>query len=81
MATAGATLGVRRRSIGRDFRRVWLAVIVSSTGDGMFVTAFPLLAATLTRDELLGLPADRILHRLFWQETLRRFEPLRPRFA
>jgi len=40
-----------------------------------------LLAATLTREELLTLPAERILHRLFWEETLRRFEPLRPRFA
>lgn len=34
------------------------------------------LAATLTREELLGLDADRILHRLFWEENLRRFEPL-----
>ena len=40
-----------------------------------------LLAATLTRDELLTLDADTVLHRLFWQETLRRFEPQRPRFA
>jgi molecular chaperone Hsp33 len=43
------------------------------------------LAATLTRDELLTLDADTILHRLFWEETLRRFEPLAgadgPRFA
>jgi MFS family permease len=41
------------RSIGSRFRLVWLAVIVSSTGDGMFITAFPLLAATLTRDPVL----------------------------
>lgn len=34
------------------------------------------LAATLTREELLTLDADTILHRLFWEETLRRFEPL-----
>ncbi len=51
-----------------------------------------LLAATLTREELLTLPGDRILHRLFWQERLRRLPlglssgmssdvPLRPRFA
>ena len=54
MATAGALLSdVRRRSIGPRFRLVWLSVIVSSTGDGMFVTAFPLLAATLTRDPVL----------------------------
>jgi molecular chaperone Hsp33 len=40
-----------------------------------------LLAATLTREELLTLPPDRILHRLFWEETVRRYEPLQPRFA
>jgi molecular chaperone Hsp33 len=31
-----------------------------------------LLAGTLTRDELLALDADTILHRLFWEEPLRR---------
>ena len=40
-----------------------------------------LLARTLTRDELLGLPPERVLHRLFWEETLRVFEPQRPAFA
>jgi molecular chaperone Hsp33 len=40
-----------------------------------------ILAATLTRDELLTLPPDQILRRLFWEETLRVFEPQRPRFA
>ena len=44
-----------------------------------------LLAATLTPQELLTLPADTVLHRLFWEEPLRRFEPLAgangPRFA
>jgi molecular chaperone Hsp33 len=39
------------------------------------------LAATLTRDELLTLAPDIVLHRLFWEEPLRRFEPLAPRFA
>ena len=39
------------------------------------------LAATLTREELLSLPAERVLHRLFWEETLRVFEPQSPRFA
>jgi molecular chaperone Hsp33 len=34
-----------------------------------------MLAATLTREELLSLSSDQILHRLFWQETVRRFEP------
>ena len=40
-----------------------------------------LLAATLTRDELLTLPSERILHRLFWEETLRVFAPESPHFA
>ena len=40
-----------------------------------------LLAGTLTREELLGLPPDRILHRLFWEESLRVFEPQQPTFA
>jgi len=40
-----------------------------------------LLAATLTREELLALDSAQILHRLFWEETLRVFEPAVPRFA
>ena len=39
------------------------------------------LTATLTREELLALDADTLLRRLYWEEDLRRFEPLRPRFA
>ncbi len=39
------------------------------------------LSSTLTREELLGLDADTVLRRLFWEEDLRRFEPLAPRFA
>ncbi len=44
-----------------------------------------ILAASLKREELLTLDADTILHRLFWEEDVRRFEPLTgvdgPRFA
>ena len=40
-----------------------------------------LLAATLTAEELLGLPPEQVMHRLFWQETLRVFEPQIPHFA
>jgi molecular chaperone Hsp33 len=40
-----------------------------------------ILAGTLTREELLTLPNDKILHRLFWQETVRVFAPAQPRFA
>ena len=38
------------------------------------------LAATLKRDELLGLDAETLLRRLFWQESVLRFEPQTPRF-
>jgi molecular chaperone Hsp33 len=40
-----------------------------------------MLAATLTREELLALEPQTILHRLFWEETVRVFEPEHPRFA
>jgi molecular chaperone Hsp33 len=39
------------------------------------------LASTTSRDELLGLDAEALLRRLFWEEDVRRFEPLTPRFA
>ena len=39
------------------------------------------LASTLKREELLTLDADTILHRLFWEEPITRFEILRPSFA
>ncbi|WP_439518297.1 Hsp33 family molecular chaperone HslO [Hydrogenophaga sp.] len=35
-----------------------------------------ILASSLKREELLSLDADTILRRLFWEEDLRRFEPL-----
>ena len=44
-----------------------------------------ILARTLKREELLGLDVETILHRLFWEEQITRFEPLvgdqAPRFA
>ncbi|HEY1091515.1 MAG TPA: Hsp33 family molecular chaperone HslO [Burkholderiaceae bacterium] len=40
-----------------------------------------ILAGTLTSEELLTLDAETILRRLFWEETVRRFEPEQPRFA
>jgi len=39
------------------------------------------LAATLTAEELLTLDTQTILHRLFWEEPLRLFEPLHPSFS
>jgi molecular chaperone Hsp33 len=44
-----------------------------------------MLASTLKREELLTLDADTILRRLFWEESVTRFEPLTgeegPRFS
>ena len=40
-----------------------------------------ILAATLTREELLTLDVGTILHRLFWEEKVIRFEPQTPSFA
>lgn len=44
-----------------------------------------ILASSLKREELLTLDVDTILHRLFWEEQITRFEPLQgdsaPRFA
>jgi molecular chaperone Hsp33 len=40
-----------------------------------------LFADSLKREELLGLDVDTILHRLFWEEKVLRFEPSHPRFA
>ena len=44
-----------------------------------------LLASTLKPEELLGLDAQTLLRRLFWEESIRHFEPLvgasAPRFA
>jgi molecular chaperone Hsp33 len=40
-----------------------------------------LFAQSLKREELLELDADTILHRLFWEEKLLRFEPQTPKFA
>lgn len=40
-----------------------------------------ILAASLSRSELLELDVETILRRLFWEEKLLRFEPQTPRFA
>jgi MFS family permease len=43
----------KRSPLGRNYRRLWVAGAVSVTGDGVTVTAGPLLAASITRDPLL----------------------------
>ena len=46
------TAGKRRVRLGPDFVKLWLAQGVSNLGEGVYVTALPLLAATLTREPL-----------------------------
>jgi MFS family permease len=41
-----------RVRLGRDFARLWLAQGISNLGDGVYLTALPLLAATLSREPL-----------------------------
>jgi len=38
------------------------------------------LASTLRREEMLATDIDTLLHRLFWEQTIRVFEPRHPRF-
>ena len=42
-----------RPKLGPDYWRLWWANAISSTGDGAFVAALPLLAVTITRDPRL----------------------------
>lgn len=44
---------------------MWLSVAISGTGDGMFLTAFPLLAASLTRDAV-AIAGVTVASRLPW---------------
>ncbi len=48
---AGAGTSGRVR-LGPSYAKLWAAVTVSNVGDGIYYTALPLLAATLTRDPL-----------------------------
>ena len=43
----------RVQKLSRDYWRLWWANAISSTGDGAFVAALPLLAVTITRDPRL----------------------------
>ena len=42
-----------RAALGSGFTRLWAASANSNLGDGVYATALPLLASTLTRDPLL----------------------------
>src|SRR2546430_14918132 len=46
--------GTRRLKLGAPYWRLWWANAISSTGDGAFVAAMPLLAVTISRDPRLG---------------------------
>lgn len=39
-----------------------------------------MLGNTLRSEELLSTPIDTLMHRLFWEETIRVFDPLHPQF-
>lgn len=41
-----------RTNLGGGYHKLWTAAAISNLGDGIFLTALPLLAATLTRDPL-----------------------------
>jgi MFS family permease len=41
-----------RTNLGAGYHKLWTGAAISNLGDGIFLTALPLLAATLTRDPL-----------------------------
>src|SRR5437879_5471920 len=52
-------------ALGRNYRKLWTAAATSNLGDGVVLTATPLLAASLTRDPLL-VANVAFLERLPW---------------
>jgi MFS family permease len=53
MAQAPSRAAPAAPRLSRDYWRLWWANAISSTGDGAFVAALPLLAVTITRDPRL----------------------------
>jgi MFS family permease len=51
--TSTTSTGTRRPRLSRSYWRLWWANAISSTGDGAFVAALPLLAVTISRDPRL----------------------------
>ena len=51
--TQTTSSGTRRPRLGGHYWRLWWANTISSTGDGAFVAALPLLAVTISRDPRL----------------------------
>ena len=52
-------------ALGRNYRKLWTAAAISNMGDGVVLTATPLLAASLTRDPVL-VANVAVLERLPW---------------
>lgn len=71
-AGARGAPGGAELAVGRDERHI---------GTHEDYQRIAMLAGTLTRDELLSLEPAELLRRLFWEETVRVFEPQVPRFA
>jgi MFS family permease len=53
MTQTTTSRGTRRPRLGAHYWRLWWANTISSTGDGAFVAALPLLAVTISRDPRL----------------------------
>ncbi len=69
-----------RRAVGLMLQRLPAHGAVGAQDDDAWRRA-GMLAATLGRDELLASDAATLLHRLFWQEALNRFDARPIRFA
>ena len=52
MATPAPTVAPKSQRLGSAYAKLWAAASVSYVGDGIYYTALPLLAATITRDPL-----------------------------
>ncbi|MBC7729008.1 MAG: Hsp33 family molecular chaperone HslO [Microbacteriaceae bacterium] len=82
MAGSGNLVGSGNLAGGANLtNELWISADEDQIGRNEDYKRIALLAGTLTADELLTLLPEQLLHRLFWQETLRVFEPQTPRFA
>ena len=68
MAISPSSSHSQDRRSARVFNRFWIANLSSNLGDGMMITALPMVAAMLTNDPLLvaGLTVMRFLPRLIF---------------
>jgi MFS family permease len=65
MATPASDPAAGATGLGSGYARLWAAAAVSFVGDGIYSTALPLLAATLTRDPL-GVASVEVASQLPW---------------